>query len=114
MNLQEKKLFLLDMDGTIYLDQTLFAGTIDFLSAVRKNGGRYLFLTNNSSKSTSAYIEKLSNMGVFTSREDYLTSTDALIQFLAQKQYICIWNSVVPGTAPACRIPGYDGGFGGY
>ena len=47
MNLQEKKLFLLDMDGTIYLDQTLFAGTIDFLSAVRKNGGRYLFLTNN-------------------------------------------------------------------
>ena len=37
MNLQKKKLFLLDMDGTIYLDQTLFEGTLDFLSAVRKN-----------------------------------------------------------------------------
>ena len=26
-----KRLFLLDMDGTIYLDETLFDGTLDFL-----------------------------------------------------------------------------------
>ena len=107
MNLQEKKLFLLDMDGTIYLDQTLFAGTIDFLSAVRKNGGRYLFLTNNSSKSTSAYIEKLSNMGVFTSREDYLTSTDALIQFLAQKQYHHIYAFGTASFREQLRLAGF-------
>ena len=30
-NLKNKKLFLLDMDGTIYLDTKLFDGTIDFL-----------------------------------------------------------------------------------
>lgn len=29
--LNKKKLFLLDMDGTIYLDNDLFDGTLDFL-----------------------------------------------------------------------------------
>ena len=29
MSLAEKRLFLLDMDGTIYLSETLFDGTLD-------------------------------------------------------------------------------------
>ena len=82
-NLSEKRLFLLDMDGTIYLDHTLFPGTLPFLEAVRARGGRYLFLTNNSSKSVDAYIEKLGGMGVAAVREDFLTSVDALIADLA-------------------------------
>ena len=40
--LKAKKLFLLDMDGTIYLDTDLFDGTIDFLEYVKKIGGRYI------------------------------------------------------------------------
>ena len=45
--LREKRLFLLDMDGTIYLDDRLFDGVIPFLQYIRRVGGRYLFLTNN-------------------------------------------------------------------
>ena len=84
-NLSEKRLFLLDMDGTIYLDHTLFPGTPPFLEAVRARGGRYLFLTNNSSKSVDSYIEKLGGMGVAAVREDFLTSVDALIADLAAR-----------------------------
>ena len=40
--LKEKRLFLLDMDGTIYLDNDLFPGTIPFLRWVRETGGTYL------------------------------------------------------------------------
>lgn len=47
-DLKQKRLFLLDMDGTIYLDDDLFDGTLDFLNYVRSVGGRYMFLTNNS------------------------------------------------------------------
>ena len=54
--LKEKRLFLLDMDGTIYLDNDLFPGTIPFLRWVRETGGTYLFLTNNSSRSAQAYV----------------------------------------------------------
>lgn len=82
--LSEKKLFLLDMDGTIYIDQTLFPGVIPFLDAVRLSGGRYLFLTNNSSRSVDAYIDKLKRMGIPSIRDDFLTSVDALIADLAK------------------------------
>lgn len=83
--LGEKKLFLLDMDGTIYIDEALFPGTIPFLDAVRAAGGRYLFLTNNSSRSVDAYIAKLARMGIPSGREDFLTSVDALIADLAKR-----------------------------
>ena len=35
-SIKNKKLFLLDMDGTIYLDNNLFAGVLDFLSYIKK------------------------------------------------------------------------------
>ncbi len=75
--LKEKRLFLLDMDGTIYLDNELFDGTLDFLKYIKEIGGRYLFLTNNSSKSVTSYIEKLNSLGIDAGTDDFLTSVDA-------------------------------------
>ena len=80
--LNEKKLFLLDMDGTIYLDNDLFDGTLNFLDAVRRKGGKYLFVTNNSSKSVNAYVEKLNKLGISSNTDDFLTSVDATIDYL--------------------------------
>jgi len=80
--LSEKRFFLLDMDGTLYLDETLFPGALPFLRWVRETGGRYLFLTNNSSRSVETYIEKLARLGVPAQAEDFLTSTSALIEDL--------------------------------
>ena len=70
------------MDGTIYLDNDLFDGTLDFLSAVKASGGKYLFVTNNSSKSTDAYVEKLKKIGIESCVDDFLTSTDATCLYL--------------------------------
>ena len=86
-SLKNKKLFLLDMDGTIYLDNDLFDGTLDFLSYVRKIGGRYIFLTNNSSKSVDKYIEKLNGLGITATADDFLTSVDATVFYLKPKKY---------------------------
>lgn len=85
VDLREKKLFLLDMDGTIYLDNQLFDGALDFLSLVRSRGGRCLFLTNNSSRSVESYVTKLRNMGIPVSAEDFITSADAMALFLKEK-----------------------------
>ena len=82
MSLENKMLFLLDMDGTIYLDNLLFDGALDFLSRVREKGARYIFLTNNSSKSTEAYVQKLSSIGIDSSEDDFLTSTDATALYI--------------------------------
>lgn len=86
-NLKALKLFLLDMDGTIYLDNDLFDGVTDFLEHVRAIGGKYIFLTNNSSKSVDKYIEKLASLGISSTAEDFLTSTDATILYLNKKTY---------------------------
>ena len=92
--LSEKRLFLLDMDGTIYLDETLFDGTADFLRYVRESGGRYVFLTNNSSRGTDAYVQKLHRLGLPAAPEDFLTSADATIAYLKKTYdnalcYVC-------------------------
>ena len=75
------------MDGTIYLDDRLFEGVIPFLEHIKAIGGRYLFLTNNSSKSVDKYIEKLASLGISTTAEDFFTSVDATVHYLKGKDY---------------------------
>lgn len=87
VNLGDKKLFLLDMDGTIYLGNKLFDGTTDFLNNVLTHGGRYVFVTNNSSKSVDAYVEKLRGIGIESTAEDFLTSADVTAVYLKEKKY---------------------------
>ena len=93
MALTDKRLFLLDMDGTLYLDEQLFNKVPEFLSFIRQQGGRYLFLTNNSSRGVEGYIEKMRRLGIETTAEDYLTSADAaehtlLTEFPGQQCYV--------------------------
>lgn len=73
------------MDGTLYLDNRLFDGVKEFLARIQERGGRYLFLTNNSSRGVESYMEKLSGMGIRTERRDYLTSVDAAIDCLRRR-----------------------------
>lgn len=93
--LQSKKLFLFDLDGTLYLGDKLFEGVRELLSAIRSCGGQYRFLTNNSSRSVAAYVEKLTRLGVAAEAGDFLTSVDALIHYLRehggqnQRYYVC-------------------------
>jgi HAD superfamily hydrolase (TIGR01450 family) len=86
-DLKNKKLFLFDMDGTIYLDNDLFDGTLDMLEHIRNIGGKYIFLTNNSSKSVEKYIEKLASLGIESTADDFLTSTNATVLYLNNHPY---------------------------
>lgn len=86
-DLKQIRLYLLDMDGTIYLDDQLFEGVIPFLEHIKAVGGKYLFLTNNSSKSVDKYIQKLASLGISTTAEDFFTSVDATVHYLKGKNY---------------------------
>ena len=93
--LRAKRLFLLDLDGTLYLDERLFDGAADFLRAIRSRGGIYRFLTNNSSRGAESYVEKLRRLGVDAEASDFLTSVDALVVYLRARDmaektlYVC-------------------------
>lgn len=83
--LANKKLYLFDMDGTIYLENSLFDGVKELLSNIELNGGKYVFITNNSSKSVIDYVQKLKKMGLDVETENFFTSTQATIVMLKDK-----------------------------
>ncbi len=80
--LKNKKLFVFDMDGTVYLGSKCFDFAVDFIKKLRKNGKKVLFFTNNASKNLSDYMQKLEKMGFEPSREELLSSADSTISFL--------------------------------
>ena len=80
--LLNKKLFLFDMDGTIYNENTVFDGTLDLLAYIDKIGGKYIFVTNNSSKSVDDYVQKVNKMGIKSDKNNFYTSTQCTAMYL--------------------------------
>ena len=75
----------LDLDGTIYLGGEPIEGALDFLERLDQRGIRRFFLSNNSSKSVSQYLEKLTSMGIPTTEQDILLSTHDLLSWLKKE-----------------------------
>lgn len=92
--IKDVKLFLFDMDGTLYLGNRLYDFTKELLSKIKKSGKRYLFMTNNSSKSVVDYVKKLEKLGIEATEEDFLTSSQATAYYLNKNHkdailYVC-------------------------
>ena len=83
-SLAQKKLWILDMDGTVYLGNQLFPETLPFLQRIRENGASYLFFTNNASRAKDTYVSRLNGMGIPAGPENILTSAETTIAFLKQ------------------------------
>ena len=73
----------LDLDGTLYLGSELIDGALDFLVRLEERGIQRFFLSNNSSRSVTQYVEKLHGMGVPASPGDVLLSTHDLLAWLS-------------------------------
>ena len=82
MDLAAKKLFFLDLDGTVYLEEELLPGAAEFLAWVRETGGAVRYLTNNSSRGVDAGLEKMHRLGVAAKREEFLTAVEATVYYL--------------------------------
>ncbi|KYZ75591.1 HAD family hydrolase [Anaerosporomusa subterranea] len=122
-NLSHITCFLLDMDGTVYLGDKLLPGALEFLQQAKQAGSDLLFLTNNSSRSTAYYAEKLTRMGWPASPQDILTSgmaTAAYIHSLQPKARVYLvgtqeladefstWGLILTSDAPDFVVLGFD------
>ncbi|MCQ2173876.1 MAG: HAD-IIA family hydrolase [Bacteroidales bacterium] len=72
----------LDMDGTIYLSDTIFPFTRDVLSRFREMGLGYSFLTNNPTKSPADYLSKLRAMGIEASEDQICATSRATVDYV--------------------------------
>ena len=86
MTIKEKidkvKCFLLDLDGTVYLEGELIGDMKNTLKKIRESGRKIIYLTNNSSKSISLYEERLKAIGIWDENDTMYSSSVATSDYL--------------------------------
>lgn len=85
-SLQHVRCFLLDMDGTFYLGENLLEGALKFIDVLNQQGQDFLFLTNNSSKDSQQYVEKITRLGLPITRDKVLTSGEATAMYIRDEK----------------------------
>lgn len=83
--LKDVKLYLLDMDGTLYFEDELIPGALQFIKALQSKNKNFCYLTNNSSKNKEDYLKKLHKLGLPCSDKQIFTSGMAMGLFLKNK-----------------------------
>lgn len=78
------KYFIIDMDGTFYLDGNIIDGSLDFLKRTKEVGKDFCFFTNNSSNNVEVCRNKLHNMGCDVGEEQVVISSHVTIDYLKE------------------------------
>ena len=74
-----KKCFVLDLDGTVYLGDIPIQETVDFILR-HWDTIDFHFLSNNTSKAPTTYVNKLTRMGIPATLDRILSPVTPLIQ----------------------------------
>lgn len=80
----EIKAILFDLDGTIYLGDSLIGEVKQTLNKIREKGIKIVYVSNNSSKTKLQYAHKLKKLGIYDKRDVVYTSLDASIDYLKE------------------------------
>ncbi len=78
------KAILFDLDGTIYVGDTLIGKVKQTLSAIRKKGIKIIYVSNNSSRTQLQYKNKLKKLGIYNKNDIIYTSLDATIDYIKE------------------------------
>ena len=95
------RLFLLDMDGTLNLGDAPLPHAARFLRTLAGRGSRFVYLTNNSSRSSEDYVNRMRGMGFPCERENVFTSGEASAAYILEHYPGRPVYAV--GTAALCR-----------
>lgn len=85
LNLQNIRGVLFDMDGVIYVGTRLLPGVQQMFDYLEQSGRKWLCVTNNASKTSDQFVEKLTDMGVRARPEQILGSAEATAGWLAEQ-----------------------------
>src|SRR5215217_2775420 len=79
------KSFILDMDGFVWKADTPIGDLAATFQRIREYGIKFVFATNNSSKTSEQYVERLKGFGVDVEPWQIVTSSHAVAHTMAQK-----------------------------
>ena len=74
--------FIFDLDGTIYLSDTLIPGAERVIRLLRESGRKVVFLSNKPIQTREDYASKLTRLGVPTQSDEIINSTFVMIRYL--------------------------------
>ena len=78
--------FVFDLDGTVYLGETVLPGAAQGIAELRQRGKRILFVSNKPLQPRGVYAEKLTRMGIPTHADEVITSAFVLGHHLVSSQ----------------------------
>ncbi len=74
--------YIFDLDGTIYLGESLLPTVGDTINRLRRLGKRTVFLSNNPTHFRQDQAAKLTRLGLSTPPEDVINSSIVMVDFL--------------------------------
>jgi len=77
--------YVLDLDGTVYLGDTLLPGAQRTVETLRAAGSRVVFLSNKPLETRAAYADRLTRLGIPTAEDDVINSSWVLARWLEQE-----------------------------
>jgi 4-nitrophenyl phosphatase len=80
--LQDIRHLLIDMDGVLYRGKTALPGASELMRFLAERGIDYLMVTNNSTLTPAAFVERLGAMGILVPEERIMTSGTATAEYL--------------------------------
>lgn len=76
--------YILDLDGTIYLGDTLIPGALETIERLAANEIPHVFLSNNPTRDREMYVEKLRGFGLPVNPENVVTTVFTTTQWILQ------------------------------
>lgn len=73
---------IFDLDGVIWRGETAISGAVESVRRFRELGLDCFFATNNSSRPTQFFVQKLGGIGIETNDEHVVTSSTATAQYV--------------------------------
>ena len=79
------KVLIIDMDGVVWKADSPIGDLASTFKRIRERGLKFVFATNNSTKTSEQYVERLAKFGVDVEPWQVITSSQAAAHAVAQK-----------------------------
>ena len=103
-----KKVYLFDLDGTLYLGGRTISGALSLVDELRVRNKKIFFFTNNSSRSEKEYEKKLKKLGFKVGPQEIVMSTHSLMKFLRMKNFKRLYVLGTPAMKKMLSSSGFD------
>lgn len=77
--------FIIDLDGTTFRGNEIIDGAIQFNQLLQQENIPYLYLTNNSTYTQEALVEKLTSLGIEADSDQIMTSSVAAANYIERQ-----------------------------